>query len=389
MAEGHADLVLTGGAVYTVDAARSWAQAVAVAGGRIAAVGTDEQVSALSARIPRSSTCAGGCCCPGSPTPTCMPPAAGWNGSGATCPGSTASTGYLTAMRGYAERSPAAAWITGGGWAMDVFPGGVPGREDLDRSSPTARCTCPTATTTAAWVNSRALAIGRDGRQHPGPGRRPDRAGRPGAPSGTLHEGAMNLVRRAVPGPELAEQVAGICEGQRYLHALGITGWQEAIVGDYAVVPDCFDAYRETERQGLLTAQVTGALWWQRADRDRPARRSRGTPGRAARAGQPGGGRFRATSVKIMQDGVCENFTAAMLRPYLDGHGHETAGGGTSFFDAGGAEGGGHRDRRPRLPGALPCHRGPGGPGGARRGGGRPRRRMGPAGGGITSRICR
>ena len=38
---GAADLVLTGGAVYTVDAARSWAQAVAVTDGRIAAVGTD------------------------------------------------------------------------------------------------------------------------------------------------------------------------------------------------------------------------------------------------------------------------------------------------------------------------------------------------------------
>jgi hypothetical protein len=45
-----------------------------------------------------------------------------------------------------------------------------------------------------------------------------------------------------------------------------------------------------------------------------------------------GQGRFRTTSVKIMQDGVCENFSAAMLSPYLDGHGHETGGLGTSFF---------------------------------------------------------
>ena len=38
--DGDADLVLTGGAVYTVDAARSWAQAVAIKAGRIAAVGS-------------------------------------------------------------------------------------------------------------------------------------------------------------------------------------------------------------------------------------------------------------------------------------------------------------------------------------------------------------
>src|SRR5215831_18230847 len=53
----------------------------------------------------------------------------------------------------------------------------------------------------------------------------------------------------------------------------------------------------------------------------------RGPPRRAG----PGG--FRATSVKIMQDGVCENFTASMLAPYLDAHGHATAGAGASYFD--------------------------------------------------------
>ena len=44
--QAPADLVLTGGTVYTVDAARSWAQAVAVRGGRIAAVGSDADMRA-------------------------------------------------------------------------------------------------------------------------------------------------------------------------------------------------------------------------------------------------------------------------------------------------------------------------------------------------------
>ncbi len=138
----------------------------------------------------------------------------------------------------------------------------------------------------------------------------------------------MNLVQPVVPAPDLAEQVAGIVAGQAYLHSLGITAWQEAIVGDYAVVPDCFGAYREAERQGLLTARVTGALWWQR---------SAGLGQLdflAERRAVAGHGRFRATSIKIMQDGICENATAAMLAPYLDGHGHPTTAQGTSFFDA-------------------------------------------------------
>ena len=39
-----ADTALVNGAVYTVDAARSWAQAVAITDGRIAIVGTDDDV---------------------------------------------------------------------------------------------------------------------------------------------------------------------------------------------------------------------------------------------------------------------------------------------------------------------------------------------------------
>jgi len=44
-------------------------------------------------------------------------------------------------------------------------------------------------------------------------------------------------------------------------------------------------------------------------------------------------GRFAATSVKIMQDGVCENFTAGMLEPYLDAEGNPTENRGLSFVE--------------------------------------------------------
>jgi predicted amidohydrolase YtcJ len=179
----------------------------------------------------------------------------------------------------------------------------------------------------AAWVSSKALELAGVSAStlDPADGRIEREAD--GTPAGTLQEGAMGLVERVVPRPQVDEQVDGIVQAQRYLHSLGITGWQEAIVGDYAVVPDCFDAYLEADRRGLLTARVVGALWWQRgiglAQLDGLAER---------RDKASGAGRFRATSVKIMQDGVCENFTASMLTPYLDIRGHETAGYGASFF---------------------------------------------------------
>ncbi len=240
---------------------------------------------------------------------------------------------YLATVRGYAERNPAAPWITGGGWSMDVFPGGVPRKEDLDRAVPDRPVFLANRDLHAAWVNSRALALAGVDASTPDPADgRIERDAR-GEPSGTLQEGAMGLVERVMPGPGLDEQVAGISEAQRYLHALGITGWQEAIVGDYAVVPDCFEAYLEAERRGLLTARVVGALWWQRGAGIGQLDGLMDRRARAAEAGRTGPGSFRATSVKIMQDGVCENFTASMLAPYLDAHGHATAGAGASYFD--------------------------------------------------------
>jgi predicted amidohydrolase YtcJ len=324
---GPADLVLTGGAVYTVDAARSWAQAVAVFGGRIVAVGRDADMRGFVGGRTEVVNLGGRMMLPGFQDAHVHASGGGLERSQCDLTGVHTRQGYLAAVRAYADRNPGAAWIAGGGWGMDVFPRGVPSKEDLDEVVPDRPVFLSNRDHHGAWVNSRALALaGIDATTPDPPDGRIERTAT-GEPQGTLHEGAMNLVRRVAPAMTLEEQVAGIVAGQRYLHSLGITAWQEAIVGDYAVVPDCFDAYREVERQGLLTARVTGALWWPRSARldylDFLTERR-------AVAGQ---GRFRATSVKIMQDGICENFTAAMLAPYLDGHGHATGGSGTSFFD--------------------------------------------------------
>jgi predicted amidohydrolase YtcJ len=341
--EGAADLVLTGGAVYTVDAARSWAQAVAISDGRIAAVGRDADMRPYVGPHTEVVNLRGRMLLPGFQDAHVHASGGGLERSQCDLTGEHTRQGYLAAIRSYADRTPGAAWITGGGWGMDVFPGGVPSKDDLDAVVPDRPVFLSNRDHHGAWVNSRALELARVDAATPDP---PD--GRiertpAGEPQGTLHEGAMNLVRRVVPAVTLEEQMAGILEGQRYLHSLGITAWQEAIVGEYAVVPDCFEAYREVDGRGVLTARVTGALWWRRSvglsqldfltERRSIADVSRFRATGVKIRSVPGGPRFRATSVKIMQDGVCENFTAAMLAPYLDGHGHETEGRGTSFFD--------------------------------------------------------
>jgi predicted amidohydrolase YtcJ len=189
-----------------------------------------------------------------------------------------------------------------------------------------------------AWVNSAALAVaGVDAFTPDPPDGRIER-GPDGMPQGTLHEGAALLVGRLAPASTPRERLAGLLLAQDHLHALGVTAWQDAIIGSYLGYPDPYDTYLTAARSGRLTGRVVGALWWDR-DRDLEqlpgllARRERSLAETAEDGDAGRHHRFRATTVKIMQDGVAENFTAALTDPYLDGRGHHTAHRGLSHID--------------------------------------------------------
>ncbi|MFE3283346.1 amidohydrolase, partial [Streptomyces sp. NPDC059233] len=184
-----------------------------------------------------------------------------------------------------------------------------------------------------AWANTRALELAGITAATPDPAdgrieREPD-----GTPSGMLQEGATSLVGGMLPPSTQAELLAGLLRAQKLLHSLGITGWQDAMLGELGGRPDPSDAYLTAAGDGTLTARVTGALWWDRA------RGAEQIPELVARREKMRAGRFRATSVKIMQDGIAENFTAAMTSPYLDGCGCATANSGLSFIEPGALRG--------------------------------------------------
>ena len=129
------------------------------------------------------------------------------------------------------------------------------------------------------------------------------------------------------PTPTFDDRLAGLLLAQRHMHARGITAWQDAIVGDYLGSPDPLPVYLAAAAAGQLTARVQGALWW---DRDRGIEQ---LPDILARRERGQAGRFRANTVKIMQDGVAENFTAGMIEPYLDSCGCQTSNSGLSYVD--------------------------------------------------------
>ncbi len=234
---------------------------------------------------------------------------------------------YLATIAAYAATHDGP-WVLGGGWAMPAFPGGTPTAADLDAVVADRPVFLPNRDHHGGWVNTCALELAGITAETPDP---PD--GRierlaDGSPSGTLHEGAMGLVSRLLPQTPQEDYYRALLEGQRYLFSLGVTGWQDAIVGAYSGMDDSGPSYLRAAQGGDLVADVVGALWW-----DRSLGLAQ-VPELVRRREELAGPRFRPTSVKIMQDGVLENGTAALGTPYLDRCGHATDNSGHSFVDA-------------------------------------------------------
>ncbi len=237
------------------------------------------------------------------------------------------AAGDIELVAAYAADHPDEEWISGGGWSMDAFPGGIATRQALDAVVPDRPVFLPNRDGHGAWVNSRALALAGIDASTPDPADGRIERDASGEPVGMLQEGAAILVSRLLPEVSEDDWYAALLTAQDHLMSLGITGWQDAIVGRYEGEADPLTAYVRAAAAGTLLASVGGALWW---DRDRGMEQ---VPEllEQRRAGQAGN--FHANSVKMMLDGVAENHTAAMLEPYLDGDGCSTGHAGLDFID--------------------------------------------------------
>jgi predicted amidohydrolase YtcJ len=147
-----------------------------------------------------------------------------------------------------------------------------------------------------------------------------------------LQEGAIGLVEALLPETTAEETDAAFDRAQALLHSLGITAWQDALVGSGLGQPDNFGVYLRAAGSGRLTARVRGALWWKR---DRGEEQIEAFIERRRIGRAEGDSRFDPGSVKIMQDGIIENGTAGLTSPYVAPCGCNSAGvnSGLSFID--------------------------------------------------------
>ena len=304
-----ADTVFTNGYVYTVDADRSLAEAVAVTDGNIIYVGANAGAADHIGANTKVIDLKGRMMLPAFQDSHIHPIGAGIEASACDLNGLNDLAAYRSVIGEYASANPDIEWITGGGWAMSVFgPGGSPSKTVIDELVPDRPVFLSSQDGHSGWANSRALEIAGITRDTPNPvDGIIDRDPVTGEAIGSLQEGAMNLVRQHIPADTAETRLQGLTYAQNLLHSYGITSIQDAIVDR-----DALETYSAMERAGDLQLRVVASLWW---DRERGQEQIDGLL--ELREEFNTGGLVRPTTVKIMEDGVMENYTAAMLEPYL------------------------------------------------------------------------
>jgi predicted amidohydrolase YtcJ len=258
-AQATADLALVHGRILTVDASDRIAQAVAIRGNRIIAVGTDADVERFLGASTRRIDLKGH-----TVTPGLLDAHAHFSGAGAdrlfvvdlSYPGVRSVADVAARVADQVKKLPTGAFVQGTGWDE----GKLAERrqlvaKDLDVVAPNNPVYLTQTTGHYGVANSRALALAGITKDTPDPAngtidRYPD-----GSPTGILKEAAQGLVRRLVPRREPSQTEQGIRELATAFNAEGMTGAKDPGIADAT-----WGAYQRVLGSGGLSVRIF-ALW--------------------------------------------------------------------------------------------------------------------------------
>jgi predicted amidohydrolase YtcJ len=307
-----ADRVFLNGAVYTVDADRTWAEAVAVTEGRIIFVGNNQAAQAFVGDDTEVTDLGGQLLLPGfhdSHAHVLIGVYTEENCDLLRVPTAEEIVAVLrecTRLEGFGEDR----WIIGGGWGEWLFEDAAPHKQLLDELFPERPVYLESSFGHSAWANSRALelagihketVVGVDGVIVRDP--------ETGEASGALHDSAMLLVSSVLPEMTIDYKLHSVREAIAMLHEYGITaviepGVDEGIMAPLIVLADAgeFDvrALVSLSPIGWNAGVFDDGIYEFIAQRDQWRRPD-----------------LDVDSVKIYLDGVIEVGTSPLLEPYL------------------------------------------------------------------------
>ncbi|WP_427889149.1 amidohydrolase [Kribbella sp. GL6] len=204
-------------------------------------------------------------------------------------------------------------WVVGGGWSYPMIPGGLPTKEQLDAVVPDRPAFMVNADGHTSWVNSAALRLAGIDRYTPDPPDGEIHRDAAGEPTGALLERASRLIHRVMPERGTTDYESDLLSAMPALLAAGFTAVQDPRTYPYEVpgwtqVRDRGDLKLRSRLALMLEPGQSFADWYATLDDHEELL-----------------GGFRDADwidggiLKCFVDGVVETGTAAMLEPYADG----------------------------------------------------------------------
>jgi predicted amidohydrolase YtcJ len=250
-----ADLALLGGHVVTVDSARPEAQAIAIRGDRVLAVGTDEEIRRYVGSGTEVIELNGRLVIPGF-----IEGHGHFTGLGesklildlATARSWSDIVGMVARE---AELARPGAWIAGRGWHQEKWEQapqpnveGVPLHHDLSRVSPNNPVILGHASGHAAFVNAKAMELAGIDRSTRNPAGGEIVKDSTGAPTGLLRETAQRLVGRARDSAEAAAGGQSWADFKRVVELAG----QEALSHGVTTFHDAGSSFETIDKLKIL-----------------------------------------------------------------------------------------------------------------------------------------
>lgn len=304
-----ANTILLNGRVYTLNPHQPWAEAVAISGDKILAVGSIKDISSYRDSSTRVIDLGGRLLLPGFTDCHIHFMDGSLGLTQVILNGAATMAEIQKRVKEYATAHPNETWITGMGWSYPTFaPTGLPDKKFLDEVVPDRPIYLVAFDGHSSWANSKALAMAGIKRETPDPPNGKIVRDNDGEATGALKESAGDLVAKFLPKPSREERLAALRLGMHEANKFGLVRVHSA-GQDF----EWLDLYDELRRNNELTLRFYVAYFLDPPDLTSDAINKIETARRTYHDEWISGG-----VVKTMLDGVIEAHTAAMLTPYSD-----------------------------------------------------------------------
>ncbi|MGL4554674.1 MAG: amidohydrolase, partial [Gemmataceae bacterium] len=253
-----ADLVLTGGTVWTGGARAPEAAAVAVRGGRVVAVGTDATVKSLVGPGTKVIDLKGRRVVPGFHDSHAHVLGGGLRLAQVALKDAADEAELGRLLAAFDAKLPPGRWMLGGEWDHDrALAGRLPDAALLDRHVKGRPAFLRRYDGHMALANAAALKLaGITAKTADPPGGVIYRKPGTDEPTGLLRDNAMSLVERHVPPPSDDEILEGLRAALALARSVGVTAAVDMDGSDAPTRRKLFRLYQSLERRGQLTMRV-------------------------------------------------------------------------------------------------------------------------------------